>query len=87
MDYYYGLYGLFIIDCMNYYGLLLWTIRTTMDYNYGLCALLICSCIWFQMNVAYICIFEHVVLRLYIYVIFVYGLHQKIRKIMPKFSA
>ena len=58
-----------------------------MDYNYGPCGLLIVSCIWFQMNVAYICMFEHVVLRLNIHVIFVYGLHQKIGEIMPKFSA
>jgi hypothetical protein len=57
-----------------------------MDYYYRLFALLICSCIWFEMNVAYICMFEHVVLRLYIHVIFVYGLN-KIGEIMPKFSA
>ena len=50
-----------------------------MDYNYGLCGLLICSCIWFQMNVAYIYMFVHVVLRLNIHLIFVYGLHQKNR--------
>ena len=54
---------------------------------YGLCGLLICSCIWFEMNVAYICMFEHVVLRLNIHVIFVYGLHKKIGEIMLKFSA
>jgi hypothetical protein len=48
-----------------------------MNYNYGLCGLLICSCIWFEMNVAYICMLEHVVLRLNIHVIYVYGLHQK----------
>ena len=39
------------------------------------------------MNVAYICIFEHVVLRLYIHVIFVYGLHQKIGETLRNFLA
>ena len=58
-----------------------------MDYNYGLCGLLNYSCIWFQMNVAYIYMFEHVVLRLNIHLIFVYGLYQKIGEILLKFSA
>ena len=58
-----------------------------MDYNYGLCGLLNCLCIWFQMNVAYICMFQHVVLRLNIYLIFVYGLHPKRGEIMPKLFA
>ena len=69
------------MDFMDFYFELLcvvWTfIMDFMDYNYGLCALLICSYIWFEMNVVYICISEHVVLRLYIHVIFVYGLYQK----------
>jgi len=96
MDYY-GFCGLLawtFMYCMDYYsglyGLLLWTVWTTMDfmdYNYGLCALLICSCVWFEMNVVYISISKHVVLRLYIHVIFVYGLHQKIGETLPKFSS
>ena len=79
-----------IIDFMDFYFELLcvvWTIiMDCMDY-YGLCALLICSCVWFEMNVVYICISEHVVLRLYIHVIFVYGLHQNIGENLLKFSS
>jgi hypothetical protein len=37
--------------------------------------------------VVYICISEHVVLRLYIHVIFVDGLHQKIGETLPNFLA
>ena len=70
-----------IMDFTDFYFELLcvvWTfIMDFMDYNYGLCGLLICSCIWFQMNVAYICMFVHVVLRLNIHLIFVYGWHKK----------
>ena len=90
---YYGLLWTswtFILNYYVLYGLLLWTVWTTMDfidYNYGLCALLICSCVWFEINAVYICISEHVVLRLYIDVIFVYGLHQKIGETPPKFSS
>jgi len=58
-----------------------------MDYNYGLCGLLNYSCIWFQMNVAYISMFEHVVLRLNIHLIIVYGLNPKRGEIMSKFFA
>ena len=76
----------FIINYCGLYGLLLWTVWTIiMDYNYGLCGLLICSCIWFEINVTYICMFEYVVLGLNIHVIFVYGLHQKIGEIMLNF--
>ena len=79
-----------IMDFMDFYFELLcvvWTI--IMDYYglYGLCALLICSCVWFEMNVVYICISKHVVLRLYIHVIFVYGLHQYIGETLSKFSS
>ena len=87
---YYGLLWTswtFILNYYVLYGLLLWTIMDFMNYNYGLCALLICSCVWFEMNVVYICISEYVALRLYIHVIFVYRLHQKIGETLPKFSS
>ena len=57
-----------------------------MDYIYGLCGLLNYSCVWSQMNVAYISMFEHVVLRLNIHLVIVYGLKPKRGEIMPKFS-
>ena len=79
------------MDFMDFYFELLcviWTIiMDCMDYKYGLCALLICSCVWFEMNVVYICISKDVVLRLYIHVIFVYGLHQNIGETLSKFSS
>jgi hypothetical protein len=50
-----------IMDCMHLYyglyGLLLWTIWTTIDFMdyYELYGLLVCTCIWFEMNVVSIC--------------------------------
>ena len=48
-------------------------------------AFFIWSWIWFEMNVEYICISVHVWIA-YIDVIFVFGLHQKTRDTLPKFS-
>ena len=63
-----------LVDFMDYYRL------------YGLYGLLICLWNWFGIHVVYICICVHVVLRLYIDVIFVYGVHQKIGETLVKFS-